>query len=368
DKLIKDSYVLETEKQKTKGGKRPTLLKINENKGFVIGIDLGRKKIRAALNNFSGKMTKKYWGFEVVDKKDIGERLNSEISKILSRNKKSGLKSIEPELKAICIGVPAVIDVDSGKIISAPLYGSWRDLNLKEIISNKFNIPVFIDNNVNLTALTEKNYGEGKNFSDVVFVEISNGIGAGIIIDNHLLRGSYGSAGEIGFTIINSENLGFKIKNKGFLEKFASVKSIQKKAIEAINKGRKTLIMDIVENDISKIEPSIVCKAAINGDRLANDIIEGIVRFLSIIIINLVLILNPQIIILGGDICSLPEVDKLFVKPIISLVEESVPFKIPYIKLSSLGEDAGVIGASFMAMEALLIDEFPYKIEQEVLT
>ncbi|GAI21683.1 unnamed protein product, partial [marine sediment metagenome] len=137
-------------------------------------------------------------------------------------------------LKAICVGVPAVIDIGTGKIISAPLYGNWKDLNLKEILESEFNIPVYIENDVNLSALGEKHYGEGKNFKDFIFVEISNGIGAGIIIDNHLFRGSIGSAGEIGFTIINIENLGFKVKNKGFLEKFASVESIKKKAIREI--------------------------------------------------------------------------------------------------------------------------------------
>ncbi len=370
DKLIKDGYVVETEKLKTKGGKRPILLKISQDKGFVMGIDLGREKMRAALANFNGKITKKFWGFKILDSKDMESMLINEIDKILNgknSNEEDKRRLKASELKAICIGIPADIDTNSGKIISAPLYGNWMDLNLKNSISNKFNIPIFVDNNVNLTALAEKNYGEGKNFNNTVFVEISNGIGAGIIIDNHLLRGSYGSAGEIGFTIINSENLGFKVKNKGFLEKFASVRSIKKKAVEAISNGRKTSIINIVRNDIDKIEPSVVCRAAIAGDMLANEIIEETVKFLSIAIINLILILNPQIIILGGDICNLPEVNKLFIKPITNLIKKLVPFKVPYIRLSSLGEDAGIIGASLMAIEAFLLGEFPYKIEQEVL-
>jgi predicted NBD/HSP70 family sugar kinase len=368
DKLIKDGYVIETEKLKTAGGKRPTLLEINSGRGYVLGIDLGRERMRAALANFNGKIVKKHLGFKILDSKDMESALINEIGKILSSNKESRQKLKAPELKAICIAVPADVDTNSGKIISAPLYGNWRDLNLKDSITNEFNIPVFIDNNVNLATLAEKNYGEGMSFTDVVFVEISNGIAAGIIIDNHLLRGSYGSAGEIGFTIINSENLGFKVRNKGFLEKFASVRSIKKKAIEAISKGKKTSIVDIVKNDIDNVEPSMVCRAAIAGDVLATEIIEETVKFLSIAIINLILILNPQIIILGGDICNLPEVNKLFVKPIMNLVEKAVPFKIPYIRLSLLGEDSGIVGASMMAMESVLMGEFPYKIEQEVLS
>ena len=111
----------------------------------------------------------------------------------------------------------------------------------------------------------------------------------------------------------------------------------------------------------------MVCKAVIGGDRLANSIIAEMVNFLSIGIINLILIINLQIIVLSRDICSLPEVRRLFVEPIIEKIKSSIPFKIPVIKLSSLSEDARIIGASFLATETLLIGEFPYKIEQEVL-
>ncbi|GAI20084.1 unnamed protein product, partial [marine sediment metagenome] len=246
--------------------------------------------------------------------------------------------------------------------------GNWKDLNLKEILSSEFNISVYIENDVNLSALGEKHYGEGRKFSDFIFIEISNGIGAGIVIDNHLHRGFYGSAGEVGFTIINADNLGFKIKNKGFLEKFVSVESIKKKAIGEIRKGRKTIITEMVKNDIEKIEPYMVCEVATRGDELANEIIKEMVDFLSIGIINLILIINPQIIVLGGDICNLPEVRRLFIEPIIEKIKSSIPFKIPEIKLSLLSEDAGIIGASFQAIESMLMNKFPYKIEQEVLS
>ena len=91
-------------------------------------------------------------------------------------------------------------------------------------------------------------------------------------------------------------------------------------------------------------------------------------NFLSIGIINLILILDPQIAFLGGDITKLPYVDRLFLKPIIKKVKSSIPFRTPEIKLSSLGENAGIIGACYMAIESIVSEVFPYKIEREVLT
>jgi len=359
-KLMDDGYVVETGKVKSKTGKRPTLLKINDQKGFVIGIDLGRGKIRSMLTNFSGVAVKKLWGSEISDSKDILDKLYKDISQLLEDD-------YADLIKTICIGIPAVVDAESGRILSAPLYGSWKDLDIGGYIGKKLGIPVYIENNVNLAALAEKNYGQGQKFSDVFFIEIGNGIGAGIIIDNHLLRGAEGSAGEVGFSIVNEENLGFKIRNKGFLEKNASVTSLQKKAIEAIHSGTKTNINELVGKDMGRLTPAVVCEAALSGDQFANTIIEEMVRLLAVTITNTIFLLNPQIIIIGGDICTLPEANKLFINPIITLVKRSVPFRIPYVKLSSLGEDAGVIGSAFMAMEALLVGEFPYKIAQEVL-
>lgn len=366
NKLIEENYVVEADKQKTKGGKRPTLLKIKKSEGFVIGIDLGKEKFTLALAYLNGEIIDKYIGFKISNDKKIAVKIINEIKKVLSKYHSQKIIK-EDNLKAISVGVPTAIDIDSGKIISVPLYGNWKGLNLKEILNNEFNVPVYIENDVNLSAIGEKHYRfrREENFKNFIFLEISNGIGAGIIIDNHLFRGSNGLAGEIGFTIINNRNLGFKIKDKGFLENFASVESIRIKTIREIRKGRKTIITEKVNNDIEKIEPYIVCNAAMQGDELAKDIMLEMVDFLSIGIINLILIQNPQIIIIGGDLCNLPNVNRLFLGPIMDKIKESIPFKIPRIEMSLLGKDAGVVGAYFQATESLLMNKFPYKIEQD---
>jgi len=367
EKLIDDDYVIETKKLETKSGKRPTLLALNKDRGLVLGVDLGSEKLKMALMDYSGDIVKKYTGPEILDGMDIAEVLKKEIDKVFSDCKKNvSNNSITSEIKSICVAFPADVDPASGKIISAPLYGSWSDINLKEDLSTAFSIPVFIENNVNLAAWGEKNIGKGKDFSNVVFLEISSGIKAGIIIDNILLKGENGYAGEIGFTIINTENLGFKIINKGFLEKNASVTAIKKIAIRSIKEGKSSLITELSGNVIENISPAIICEAAVQGDSLAGEILERVVKLLSIAMINLILILNPKIIILGGYIFDLPYKNELLIDPIKDYVKQSVPFSIPDIELSELGNDATIIGSCLMAMEALLIGEFPYKIEQQV--
>ncbi|MEA2016791.1 MAG: ROK family protein [Actinomycetota bacterium] len=367
EKLIEKEYVVETERVKTKRGKRPTPLVINKNKFFVLGIDLGKERLRMALANLKGEMIDKYMGSVILKNKKSVEKIVSEAKEFV-RKSKTSLKTASSKIEAICIGVPAAIDISTEKVLSTNYYKGWewKDLGLKDIIEKEFDIPVFVENDANLSAMGEKQYGDGKKYGNIIFIEISNGIGSGIMIDDRLVRGSDGSAGEIGFTIANSKKLNYKIKDRGFLEEHSSIRSIKGRAVDEIKRGRKTIIMDMAGGDINKVTPSIVCKAALKDDKLANDIITDMVEILTIGIINLILIVNPQLVVLGGDIFNLPELGKLFINPIKEKIKKSVPFVIPDIKVSSLGGDTCVRGASLNAIESTLVKEFPFRVEQDM--
>lgn len=367
EKLIEKGYVIETERIKTKVGKRPTPLIINRNRFFVVGIDLGKERLKMAMANLSGEIVEKYTGSTILKNKKTIEKVTGEVKDFIGKYA-DGKKSSSGNIEAICIGVPAAIDINDERVLRTDYYKEWewRDLNLKKILIEEFNIPVFVENDANLSAIGEKQYGKGQKYSSLVFIEVSSGIGAGIIIDNKLIKGSNGSAGEIGFTISNSKKINFKIKDKGFLEEHSSVRSIRGSAIEEIKKGKRTIITNMVDGKIEEITPFIVCRAAIKGDKLANDIITQMVEILSIGIINLILIVDPQLVVLGGDIFDLPEISKLFIKPITKKIKNFVPFVIPEIKASSLGGDTCIRGAAFNAIDSILVEEFPFRIEQEI--
>jgi predicted NBD/HSP70 family sugar kinase len=352
--LIDRGYVLEAEKMKTKSGKRPTVLKINKDISFSLGIDLGKERIKIAVANFTGDVIERKEGPKIDNNLDIVKVLILEINRIL---KKHGGR-----IKKICIATPGIIDNSSSNFL-VPFYRSWSGVNFKELFEKEFKLDVIIENDVKIAAIGEKYYGEGKKVKDFVFLSVCNGIAAGIIINSQLYRGVWGSAGEVGFSIINEENLSFEMVNKGFLEKFASVESLAKIAKKEITNGKKTLIINMADGDINKINPDIVCKAATKGDKLAQKIIGRVNNYLAITIINLILILNPRLIVIGGDICHLPEVQDLFIERIIEKVSKIITFHMPEIKLSSIGEDAALLGACYIANESLMVQEFPFIID-----
>ncbi len=368
DNLIGGGYVVETEKLKIESGKRPTQLRINADRCNVIGVDLGKERIKIAISDFSGRIISTHQGFRISEGIDVGSALIEEIEKVLKRYRdERWIENGTGDLKAIGVGVPAVIDVDTGWVTDAPLYDSLRGVNLKKILSERFDIPIFVENVVKLSALSEKQYGEGRNYTDIIFIEVGNGIGAGIIVDNHLLRGTNGYAGEIGLSIIGRDNLRFKMTNKGYLEKNASVEALVERALDEVAAGDGSLLADSEVGGPAKLTPSAVCRAASRGNETAKRIIDEITESLSLVTVNLVLALNPQIIVFGGDLCSLPGVEALFLDPIREAVSGSIPFCVPKITMSSLKENAGVVGASFLAIESLLFGEFTYKIDLDLL-
>jgi len=365
-RLIEGQFVIESEKIPTGKGKKAIQLMVNTNKGFVVGIDLIKERTRFAISNFKGEIVNEYDGFKFYDNIDLENEIDLEIDKILgfyssgkAKTKSSG------KLKAICIGIPAATTRADQFSITSALYKSLEGVDLTAALEKKYKVPVYVENIVKLSALAEKNYGMGKDFENIVFFEVSNGIGAGIILDNHILRGANGASGEVGFTIIGRENLGYGATNQGFLEKNASMAGIRQKAIERIEKGQKTLIFELAEKEVKKINASTVCEAAFQKDKVARDLIDETVDYLSIAIINLILTLNPEIVVLGGDICKLPHLDELILEPITKRAARIVPFPMPQIVKSSIGKDAGILGASYLAIESLLVSYFPYKLSPD---
>jgi glucokinase len=364
DELIKEGFVIETGKSASTGGKRPTNLEFNPDYGAVIGVDLAKDSIRMARCDFCGSILEKHIGFKIYNKdEDLLDKVIKELEQFIENiNSDSSNGKKHLPLKAICMGVPAAVDLDSGEIKSAALFEGWEGLKLREILSEHFDLPIYIENSTNISAMGDKYFGEAKQYSEIAFLEVSEGIGAGIIINNKIYRGAYNSSGEVGYILGRLEELYSSYKNKGYMEYEASLENMEKEAIKAIKDGKKTLLREIISGDITKINAAIVCKAASLGDLLAREIIKKIVENLALIIINLILILNPEIVIIGGNICALPEAQELFITPIKEIADRIVPFDLPEIKLSVVGKDGGVMGASFYAIDNILTKYFPYKI------
>lgn len=342
--LIEENLVLETGTSDSTGGRRPTLLEFNCAANAIIGIDMGGTHIVGALADLGGNILQKASlpSFSAEDRKDGLEQLIKVIEELLSNPR---LK--EQELRGIGIGAPSITLHREGIVVWAASLG-WRDLPLKKILEERFRVPVFVENDVNLAALGERWYGTGKGVHNLVCISIGTGIGAGIVIGGKLYRGHSEAAGEVGYLVPDISYLGKRYEHFGCIETLSAGPGIVRRALAAVERDGDTTLRELAGGDLRTLTAEMVFEAARRGDSLAQGVVDETVDYLSIIVANVAAILNPELIVLGGGIARSAD---LLIEPIRQRVEGVVPV-MPLIKASELGENAAVMGAIAMVLHS----------------
>jgi len=230
------------------------------------------------------------------------------------------------------VGAPGITLRQEG-IVKWAFQLRWQDFPLKARLAGRYNLPIAVDNDVNLAALGELWFGAGQNVQNMILVAIGTGIGAGIIIDGALYRGAHEAAGEIGSMLTGREFLGQNYQDFGALESVASGTGIAERARRALKSRRST-------TGLESLLAEEVFEAARQGQKWARNIIEETVDYLAVAIANLSASFDPEIIILGGGVSRSAD---LLVEPILRRVAPCLP-TVPKLVVSSLGRRAAVMG------------------------
>lgn len=309
-----------------------------------IGIDIGGTNIGAGLLdkdlNFIYKTeipTQANRGYRFVERQII-----CIIEKMIDIAEKEGEK-----VDSIGIGIPGIVDKRGKNIISSPNL-QWTNIPMEINLRKKFNIDINIENDASLAGIAENILGVSKGYKDSTFITLGTGVGSGIIIDGKLYKGSYGIGAEIGHSIVGENFYNCNCGKNGCLETFSSSTALKKYVIKEIEKTNiKTNLLQTVE-DIKDIDAKLIFQCALKGDELSNRAIDRMVKYLSIGIANIITIIDPQIIAIGGGVSK--SGDFLIEKIKITLPNYISFKKLGYaeIKLAKLGNDAGIIGAAML--------------------
>ncbi|SJZ42094.1 ROK family protein [Selenihalanaerobacter shriftii] len=317
--------------------------------GYVIGVDLGGTKILTALADLEGEILAKSRLATLADEGQtvVVKRIIESIEQVL---KDAEIK--RKEVQAIGVGCPGPLNVTEGIIYHAPNLG-WKDVNIKELIKNEIDIPVFIENDANAAALGEKWFGAGRNIDNLIYMTVSTGIGGGIIINRKLYHGANDSAGEIGHIVIDpASHSECGCGDVGCWEAIASGTALGRLGKEAVDVGQNSLMEELVDDidDIDEIDGAIVTKAAAKGDKVAGQILEQVTNYLGIGVANLVNILNPEMIIVGGGVSQAGD---MILQPIREVVNQralKAPAEVVKIVPAQLESEVGVVGAIAKAL------------------
>jgi len=287
-------------------------------KKVIIGLDLGGTKIAAAAANERGRILS-----ELIVPTEAPKGKKQVIAN-LERAIETLARSVKGKLIKIGVGVPGPIDYNQGLVIEPPNLPGWKRVNLKAILTKRFKVPVFIDNDANCAALGEALFGAGKSARNFIYMTVSTGIGGGIIIDRKVYRGANGSAGEFGHMIIDPRGYKCGCGNRGDLEAMASGTSIKTRS------GEDAMAIHI---------------RAQQGDRKAIKVINDTAKYLGIGIANLVNIFNPEMVVIGGGLSNLGE---MLLKPTRQEFKKhalKLPAKSVKIVRAKLRDKSGLMGA-----------------------
>ena len=294
--FLKHGLVTEASIGKSSGGRKPILIQFSPENHFVIGIAITNDEIMISKMDLEAKVIKQ----KIFPISNLtGELLIGHLLKVTE----AFLEDC-PDLKK-CIGIsvisPGIIDVQEG-IIYENTKLKLKNIHLKEILKKNFKLNIWLENDANAIALAEKQYGAYKKYNNLVYITLGDGVGAGIIVNGSILRGRSGGVGEFGHISIDINGILCDCGNRGCLENYISWPSICLKIISSIEKGQETIMLEAAEGDKNKITHSIFRSALEKGDLLAREIMEEVAVYLSAGIVNMVNLINPDIIILGGKI------------------------------------------------------------------
>lgn len=305
-------------------------------KKYVIGVDLGGTKISTAISTIEGNILA---NVVLPTKAEEGEaavlgRIVQSIDEVIV-----GSSTSIDEIEAIGIGSPGPLDAKKGIIITTPNL-PFKNYNLVQPLKEKYNIPVYLDNDANAAAIGEYMFGAGKGKNSIVYFTVSTGVGGGAVLDGKVYRGHTSNALEIGHTTVDPNGPRCNCGNLGCLEAMSSGTAIAKKGKEAVSTNVETSLKK--HDTVTSYE---VFKEAEAGDEVAKDIIDNALTYLGIGVANAISTFDPEMIIIGGGVSKAGDIVFDTVKKVVnkrcfkSMAEscEIVP--------AGLGSDAGVVGA-----------------------
>ncbi len=309
----------------------------------VIGVDLGGTNLRTALVDHNGEILDKHK--EATRAADGWKKIVERLIDNIKRQRGIGVEK-GVHVSAVGVGAPGVILVDKGIVVKSPNFPDWNNLPLKAELEKALNIPVFIENDANAAALGEVWRGEGKDSKSMILLTLGTGVGGGIVLGSKIWHGADGMAGEIGHMTLIPDGRQCTCGNTGCLEMYVSARGIVQSYRDELEKQKQP-----GASALKEITSEKVYQDAREGDAAARQVMKEMGRMLGIGIASLINIFNPEMVVIGGGV---KDAWPLFIGATHEEVMKrafQVPAERTLIVPSSLGDNAGMIGAAAVALE-----------------
>lgn len=351
NRLLEMGLIKEIGEGPSEGGRRPRLLSLNDELGYLVGVDIGATSIDVALADFAGR---------ILDHQSEPSDVRLPPEQVLGRCVEILLEMLEKHgtspqcVLGVGVGVPGPVEFSKGILVSPPLMPNWEGYSIRSYFQQTVQSAlIVVDNDVNIMANGELRVGEGRGVDHFIFVKIGTGIGAGIVSNGRIHRGASGSAGDIGHISVDKNGPVCRCGNIGCLEAVAAGPAIAEAAQKAVLAGTSPVLARIFQERNGELHTEDVGAAIREGDRTAVEIVQFCGKVIGETLASLVNFFNPSYIFVGGGVTHLG--DQLLLSIRQAVLKRSLPLATRHlvIKYSSLGSKAGIMGAIYMAQDQL---------------
>jgi predicted NBD/HSP70 family sugar kinase len=353
--LIQLGLVKESKEKLTTGGRPAVTLKLVPDSKYIIGADLDPEGWTIVVFDLSFKeITTQRIALEDKSIKFIFNAFIGGISKLI--------KDFDKRLLPIIgVGLPGIVNSKSGTVISAA-HLNWSNIHFAAKVREEIGWETAVLNHNKARGLAECRYGAGKNRDHIVYIGIGNGVAGGIFYDRKLVTGAMDGAGEIGHTTIVPDGVLCNCGKQGCLQAYVSGSAIELQARKMLREDASRYYEHI--QDVMQLKYDEVCRAADAGDTMSVRIVKEAARYLGISMANLVNILNPEMIILGGTV---PNHSQLFVQTAAKVMQQMTLNPLADatdVKVAAFNQFGGALGAANFAMD----EHFSYSLCMELIS
>lgn len=353
--LLAKGFIAEVGEGLSEGGRKPRMLRLNNQLGYLLGIDIGATSVDVCLTDVAGGLMG-----ALAEPADVRQPPAEFLSRVCSLSvrllESLGLKP--EQVLGIGVGVPGPVDFQRGMLVAPPLMPDWENYPIRDAFQPSFpSAFVVVDNDVNIMALGELRAGDGVGLEHFLFIKIGTGIGCGIVSNGQMHRGSQGCAGDIGHICVDKSGPTCRCGNTGCLEAMAAGPAIVEKAVQAARAGQSPLLLGMLEANGGALHAEDVNAACREGDQAALEIIRSSGQMIGDVLASLVNFFNPSHIFISGGIANFG--NHLLVAIRRAVLQRSLPLATTRLSInfSRMGTAAGINGAVALAREYLFMVE-----------
>lgn len=301
EQAIEMGYLEDGDFGPSSGGRAPRTLRFRAERGRIIVCALGALHLHVGIMALDGDVqdqTHRAWDISRGPAESL-DAVMEMIDELLDRNPAA-------EVWAVTVGIPGPVDFDSGRPVAPPIMPGWNGFDVRKRFEQRFDAPVWVDNDVNLLAFGERARRDDPQLN-LIYVKVGSGIGAGLLSEGHVHRGANGAAGDIGHVRVRDSDAQCRCGKIGCLEAVASGWALVRDAYAAIADGASGSLARAVEAG-EELRPERISIGAADGDALSIALIQGSARTIGESIATLVNVFNPAVIVIGGAVASAGEV------------------------------------------------------------